>query len=163
MPSEWIKQKAERERTETARIEREQAKQLREAEMIKALGPAFVKRLMDTINEDLTQWNAEFKDRQINGASAIHSGFTFAKLGFPRGSAEVKFNPDMLRIEIFMRRTTADGSGEYDHEGFFYLEVSPEGKDVHMLDRMRRGHVTPADFSKIMLESIAELTSSHSF
>jgi len=163
MPSDWIRQKADRERTESASAAREQERQQREAEMIKVLSPAFVKKLMDTLNEDLAQWNAEFKDRQINGASPIRNGFQFAKLAFPKGSAEVTFNAATLRIEVFMRRSTADGAGDYDQEGFFYLEVNPDGKDIHMLDRMKRGHVTPENFTKIMLESIAEPTSNHLF
>jgi hypothetical protein len=44
----------------------------------------------------------------------------------------------------------------YDHEGFFHLDVNPDGKDIHMVDRNRRGHVTPEDFTRIVLESIAE-------
>ncbi len=163
MPSDWIQRKAENERTEAANTARERDLQLRNAEMIRALGPAFVKNLMNVLNEDITAWNAAFKDRQINGAMGIQNGFNLSKIGFPRGSADITFNPSALRIDVNLQRSTAQGDGMYETEGFMYLEVNPDGKGIHMLDRTRRGHIEPAGFSRMILESIAEPMSNHLF
>ena len=163
MASDWIRQKSEREKTQAASIAREQEIQLRNAEMIRALGPAFVKNLMNVLNEDIVAWNAAFKDRQINGATEIQNGFRFSKEGFPRGSADIIFNPSTLRIDVQMQRSTAQGDGMYETEGYMYLEVNSDGKDIHMLDRARRSHVDPAGFSHMILETIGESSSQHFF
>jgi hypothetical protein len=163
MASDWIRDKAAREEKQEAENRQREALQLREAEVIKALGPSFIKTLLNVVNEDIVEWNATFKERTINGAVEIQNGFRFGKDGFPRGSADVTFNPNNLRIEVLMQRSTARWDGMYEVSGYMYLEANPDGKDIHMLDRMRRGHVTPAGFSRMLLESVAEPTSNHEF
>jgi len=163
MASDWIRQKAEQEAKQAADSARHQEAQLRKNELIKALGPGLVRTLMNIINDDIVAWNANFKDRQINGATEIQDGFRLEKAGSPRGSADVTFNSNTLRIEVFMQRSTAMGDSMYDHRGFFHLEANSDGKEIHMEDQSRRAHVTAGGFSHIILESIAEPMSSHLF
>lgn len=163
MTSDWIAKKAAQENKDQAETrEREETKR-REAELIRALGPQFVEGLRNVLNEDIVAWNENFKDRQINGASKITNGFQVAKLGFPRGIAEVIFNPATLRIEVTLTRSrpTADANETYDTSGFFYLKANTDGRDIHMEDRMRNAHLQPAGFSRMILESIAEPQSNH--
>ena len=155
MASEWIRKKAESEAQEAARREREQLAQLNKTALIKTLGPAFVKNLMAVFNEDIAEWNAHFGDRQINGAVAIHNGFSFAKEGYPRGSADITFNSDALRIDVVLYLTNMQGD-RYTHETYVYLEANPDGKDIHMEDRMHRKHLEPSGFTHMVLENIAE-------
>ena len=139
-------------------------KRQRDDELVKALGPKFVENLRTVLNDDIVAWNANFPDRQINGATKSTNGFGFtvAKLGFPRGIADVAFNPATLRVEVKLTRSTMAGQDEtYTTDGHFYLESNPDGKDIHMVDRMRHEHVLPAGFSRIILEGIAEPHSHH--
>ena len=163
MPSDWIRDKAAQESREQAEARQREESQRREAELIRALGPEFVEKLRTVLNEDIVAWNANFKDRQINGATKIQNGFSVSKEGFPRGSAEVTFNPATLRIEVHLARSTAvDFSEMYDTKGGFYLKANPDGRDIHMVDRLKGdAHLQPSGFSRIILESIAEQSSHH--
>ncbi len=163
MPSDWISSKAEQENKQRADNLAEEERRKREAELIKALGPQLVKQLRKVIDDDIVAWNDKFPDRQINGTSAnVLNGFSVAKLGFPRGMAEVKFNPEILRIEILLERSTMAGpQNSYKTEGYVYLRANPDGRDIHMEDRMRNSHLEPAGFSRIILESVAEPQSNH--
>ena len=162
MPSDWIKSKAEKESKEQAEAHARQEAQQRETELIRVLGPKFVENLQNILNDDIVAWNANFKDRQINGASKITNGFQIAKLGFPRGIAEVIFNPATLRIEVTLTRSRpADANETYSTSGFFYLKTNTDGRDIHMEDRMRNTHLQPSGFSRIILESIAEPMANH--
>jgi len=163
VPSDWISSKAEQENKQRADNLAEEERRKREAELFKALGPQLVKQLREVIDDDIVAWNDKFPDRQVNGTSAnVLNGFSVAKLGFPRGMAEVKFNPDTLRIEVVLERSTMAGpSSSYKTEGYFYLKANPDGRDIHMEDRWRSVLMEPAGFSRIILESIAEPQSNH--
>lgn len=163
VPSDWIKGKADDETRRNEEARQRELKRQRDTELIKALGPAFVENLRKVVNEDIAAWNENFSDRIINGATKITNGFNVAKLGFPRGIAQVAFNPATLRIEVKLTRSTAAGDEEtYTTDGYFRLEANPDGKDIHMLDRFKSEHVLPSGFSRIILESIAEQQSHHS-
>jgi hypothetical protein len=163
MASDWIKEKADHEAKAAATSARQQEIRLRKNELIKALGPTFLKNLINSLNEDITDWNSRFKDRQINGVSEIQDGYHVEKLTFPRGSAFVRFNPETLRIEIQMQRSRPMDNSMYEHSGFFCLEANPDDKDIHMEDHSRRAHVTASGFTKIIIESIADPMSHSSF
>jgi hypothetical protein len=162
MPSDWISKKAAEENREQKEARKREETKLRETELIRGLGPLFVENLRTMLNEDIVAWNEHFGDRQINGAGKIPNGFSVAKEGFPRGLAEVTFNPSTLSIDVkLVRSTHVDHNKTYETDGGFYLEANPDGRDIHMLDRMRRAHVQPAGFSRILLESIADPNSQH--
>ena len=128
MASDWIRDKAAREEKQEAENRQREALQLREAELIKALGQSLIKTLLNVVNEDIVAWNVAFKDRQINGAVEIQNGFRFAKEGFPRGSADVTFNPNSLGIEVWMQRSTARWDGMYEASGYSIWKRIPMGK-----------------------------------
>ena len=109
MPSDWIKGKADDENRRDEEIRQRELKRQRDTELIRALGPQLVKQLRKVIDGDIVAWNKNFADRQINGTADIPNGFSVAKLGFPRGGAEVKFNPETLRLEIQLERSTMAG------------------------------------------------------
>jgi hypothetical protein len=160
MPSDWIRNKAAQESAQQAAQLAHEEKQKRDAELIKALGPQLVKGLRKVIDDDIVTWNENFKDRQINGTRDLPNGFSVAKVSFPRGAADITFNPATSRIEVTLTRSTMAGPQEtYEHEGWFYIEVNSDGKGVHMLTRSRRDHIEAAGVSRMILESIAEPTS----
>ncbi len=162
MPSDWIQNKAFDENKQHAEALAREEKQKRDAELIRALGPELVKQLRKVIDDDIVAWNNNFKDRQINGTGNIQDGFRVDKTGFPRGSAEITFNPATSRIEITLVRSTMAGPQQtYETKGYVYLMANPDGKDIHMEDRMRNAHLQPAGFSRMILESVAEPQSNH--
>jgi hypothetical protein len=160
--SDWIKTKAalekQRDNEQTLRLELQQ----REATLVKALGGKFIEGLQNVINADIVEWNSSFPDRQINGAGKLPNGFSVSKAGFPKGEAEVKFNPDTLRIEVRLERPTmADLGKRYVADGYFHLKANPSLEQIYMIDHYRSAHVSAEDFSKIILESIADPHSHH--
>jgi hypothetical protein len=164
MPSDWIRSKAEHEIKEQAKQTAFEEKQKRDAELIRALGPKLVEELRKVIHADIVAWNENFTDRQINGTSYIPNGFSVDKVGFPRGSADIKFNPVTLRIEIGLTRSVLTDFGEsYHMDGYVHVRANPDGRGVHMEERFRNSYLEPAGFSRMILESIAEPQSNHMF
>jgi hypothetical protein len=162
MPSDWIKGKADDENRRNEENRQRELKRERDDELIRALGPQLVKQLRKVIDDDVVAWNANFKDRIINGTGDIPNGFSVDKVGFPRGSAQVTFNPATSRIEIELTRSVMAGPDKtYETKGYVYLRANPDGGNIHMEDRMRNEHLQPAGFSRIILESIADQQSNH--
>jgi hypothetical protein len=162
MPSDWIRNKADEENRQRAETLAQEEKRKRDAELTKALGPELVKQLRKVIDDDIVEWNANFMDRQINGTDNIPNGFRVSKISFPRGSAEITFNPSTLRIEVLLVRSTMAGPPEtYETKGHVYLRANPDGQDIHMEERARNAHLQPAGFSRMILESVADPQSHH--
>ena len=162
MPSDWIKGKVDEERRRDDEIRQRELKREREAELVKALGPQLVKDLRKIIDDDVVAWNANFKDRMINGTADIPNGFSVDKVGFPRGSAQITLNLAALRIDIELTRSPmVQPDKPYDTTGYVYLKANPDGSGIHMEDRMRNDHLQPSGFSRIILESIADEQSNH--
>jgi hypothetical protein len=162
VPSDWIRSKAEEENKRNAEALAQQEKQKRDTELIRSLGPQLMKDLRKVLDDDIVAWNQNFPDRQINGTSPIQNGFSVVKIGFPRGVAEIFFNPETLRIQISLERSAmAELQDMYKTDGYVYLRANPDGRDIHMEDRMRGGHLHSSGFSRMILESIAEPNSTH--
>jgi hypothetical protein len=162
MPSDWIRSKAEQENKQHAEALARDEKQKRDAELIRASGPEFVMQLRKVIDADIVAWNTNFTDRQINGTGDIPNGFRVDKVGFPRGSACIAFNPETLRIEKeLVRGVIVDATRTYETKGYMHLRANPDGRGIHMEDRTRNSHLEPAGFSRIILETVADPQSHH--
>jgi len=163
MANDWIKERAEREAKEKSVTERQQEFRSQKNELIKALGPGFLKDLMESLNEAIVEWNSYFSDRKINGAKEIQGGYYIEKPSYPSGKAVIRFNPYTLRIEIELHRSRPTDGNIYKYDSFVLLEANTDMKAIHMEDHNGRKHLTTEYFTRVIIENIADPHSHESF